>query len=231
MRPARDRQHRQGAGVVTRLNGGAAMTSRAWKTFKDRDDWIRLLLAADGDTLCPAAKIVATRIALHHNVKTGQCNPAIGDLVRGTGTSKSTILRMLRELEEKGWLAVDRSHGRYHHSFALRTPTVSTVAPFNGVNSDTVEESPTVSTVTPNGVNADTVTVSLLTPNKENLTAKRTSKEIDSPQLDLGNEDSGRRGRSPSDADTDFEEWYRQYPKHVERKAAEKAYRRVLKNG
>ena len=36
--------------------------------------------------------------------------------------------------------------------------------------------------------------------------------EKDSPQLDVGEEDSGRRGPS-SETDADFEEWWIAYPK------------------
>ena len=43
-------------------------------TFKDRDDWVRLLLAIEGETLSATAKIVGIRIAFHHNVETGQRN-------------------------------------------------------------------------------------------------------------------------------------------------------------
>jgi hypothetical protein len=55
-------------------------------------------------------------------------------------------------------------------------------------------------------------------------------REEDSPQLDLADE-VGLRRRSPSsgtEADTDFEEFYRHYPKRVAKAAALKAYCAVI---
>jgi hypothetical protein len=199
------------------------------KTFKDRDAWIRLLLAVDADALSCTAKIVAIRIALHHNVETEQCNPAIGKLVLGTGMSKSTVLRMLCELEREGWIGIDRSRGRYTNSFELRAPTVSRVTPFNSVSSDTVEGSSTVSAVTPqqcqrwhrNSVTADT--------QKRERTENRTAKDRVSLGVDV-NRKQGRRqeGEHQDEIETFFEAWYRQYPKHAAKATALKAYRAVV---
>jgi hypothetical protein len=154
----------------------AGQSSSAWLTFKDRDDWIKLMLAADGDELCPGAKIVGTRIARHHNVDTGQCNPAIGKLVLGTGISESTVRRMIRELEAKGWISVDRTRGRHSNSFELRSPTLPNVTGLNPVTADGVRDNPTLSNrgsqpcqIRPNPVTADT-------QNSESRTASRTAK-------------------------------------------------------
>jgi hypothetical protein len=203
-------------------------------TFEDRDDWLRLLLAAE---LSPGVKVVGARVALHHNVKTGQCNPAIGKLVLGTDMSESTVRRMIRELEFRGWLRVDRTLGRHSNSFELLAPTLSDGTGFNPVNSDTVEgsnpisadrvqDAPTLSTVTPQPCQNQPNPVTADTQNRESRTENRTAKKIDSLQLDLG-DDSGLRGRSPS-SDADFESWYQQFPKHVAKAAALKAYRAVI---
>jgi len=42
------------------------------KTFRDRDDWIKLLFRVKASELSGPAKIVATRIALHLNIETGR---------------------------------------------------------------------------------------------------------------------------------------------------------------
>jgi hypothetical protein len=209
-------------------------------TFEDRDDWLRLLLAAD--ELSPGAKVVGARIALHHNIKSGQCNPAIGTLVLGTRMSESTVRRMIRdELEVKGWLRVDRTLGRHSNSFKLIAPTLSDATGFNPVNSDTVEDSnpitddrvqdgPTLSTLTPQPCQNQPNPVTADTQNRESITENRTAKEIDSPRLDLADEDSGRRSRSPSsETEADFEIWYKQYPKQVDKADARKAYLTVIK--
>jgi hypothetical protein len=51
--------------------------------------------------------------------------------------------------------------------------------------------------------------------------------KIDSAQLDLG-EDLGRRSPDPTDIDADFEKWYSEYPRHVAKAAAFRAYRAAV---
>lgn len=222
------------------LAGQASGTTWPIKTFKDRDEWIKLLLATDADALSCTAKIVAARVALHHNIETGQCNPSLGLLAAGTGMSDRNVRRMLRELEQKGWMRINQSRGRHSHSFEFLSPTLSAET---GLNPDTI--------VRGCGSNPDDVvrvqehqpghagpgnpdkpgisTRTLLSARKEKRTANRKAKEIDSLQLDLGDEDSGRRSRNPSsDTDADFKEWYRTYPKHAAPAVALKAYRAVI---
>ncbi|WP_164937282.1 helix-turn-helix domain-containing protein [Bradyrhizobium vignae] len=140
-------------------------SNNAWpiKTFKDRNAWIELLFAANRDTLGASEKIVGARIALHHNVDTGQCNPSIGKLVFGTSLSESTVRRMIQNLERAGWLLVDRTRGRHANSFELRAPTLSRMKGFNPVSTESVQDNPTLSEVAPqpcqnqlNPVTADT---------------------------------------------------------------------------
>jgi hypothetical protein len=207
-------------------------------TFKDRDAWLEMLLAAE--QLSPGAKVVGARIALHHNIKTGQCNPKIKTLVLGTGISESTVRRRIDELEVTGWLRADRTLGRHSNSYEIRVPTLSDVTGLNPVNSDNVDRSnpissdrvqnaPTLSTVTPQPCQNQPNPVTADTQNRESITAKRTANEIDSLPLDLGEEDFGRRSPSPSsEAEAHFEEFYRCYPKHVAKVAALKAYRAVM---
>ena len=199
-------------------------------TFKDRDAWIRLFLAADVDTVSARAKIVGTCISLHHNVETGQCDPPIASLMSGTGLSESTVYRMLLELEASGWIAANRTGGRHRNSYELRTPTLSEVTGFNPVNSDRVQDTPTLSPVTPqpchprqgNPVTRDT-------PNDKRIDKRIDKRRRESLRLDLGDEDSGRRQKEqPDTIDADFGRWYEQYPKKIAKAAAEKAYRTVI---
>jgi helix-turn-helix protein len=203
------------------------------KTFKDRDAWIRLMLAIDVATLSHGAKILGVRVALHLNVETGQCNPSMAMLAEGSGTSDSTVRRMLHELEREGWLGIDRSQGRHANSFELRTPTLSTgegVQPcqqlegFNNIN--------LVNSWKGNPVKSSTPTLSTGDRQKsESRTANRKAKDIDSLQLDL-DEDSGRRHRqTPDDIESKFEEWWKQYPRRVSKGAALKIYRRIITKG
>jgi hypothetical protein len=144
-------------------NAGARVgqpRSRAWpiKTFKDRDDWIKLLFAVDCATLTHGAKVLASRIALHHNIDTGQCNPSMVMLTAGTGMSERTVRRMLAELTVSGWIRVDRTSGRYRNSYGLIVP--ATLATDAGVQDGEilatvarVHDVPTLATVASNPSN------------------------------------------------------------------------------
>jgi hypothetical protein len=215
--------------------------SSTWQTFKHRDEWIRLLLAAEPEALSYPAKAVGACIALHHNINTGQCNPPVGMLVRESGMSNRNVRRMLRELEQAGWLITDltsggrRSSDTYtSNSFELTVPLTRTnVSALNPDNVVRVKKSnpdkPGRLTRTSRVFNPDTVV-----RQKENLiTAKDNSEDIDSARLlDLDEKEDGHREANPSSppdtTNADFESWYRQYPKHVARAAALKAYRTVI---
>jgi hypothetical protein len=90
-------------------------------TFRQRDDWIGRMLAVDNEALSPAAKVLATRVALHLNINKGQCYPSVPTLAKGTGLCERYVYTLLADLERTGWLAITRSHGR-SNSFLLRTP-------------------------------------------------------------------------------------------------------------
>jgi hypothetical protein len=204
-------------------------------TFKDRDAWIKHMLAVDCAMLSHGAKVVASRIALHHNIETGQCNPSMAMLVAGTGMSDRTVRRMLAELEQAAWISVDRSRGYHANSFDLRVP--ETLATDAGVQEDQtpapvarVRNTNTLATSASNPSNSCKQTLATVGRQKsESRTANRTAKDIDSPRL--GEEDSGRRSQSHDHTDSDFELFYRQYPRKVSKVAALKIYRRIVTKG
>lgn len=193
------------------------------------------MLSVHVDALSCAAKIVAARLALHHNIEREQCNPSIRELVLGTGMSESTVRRAVRELEQKGWLSVTRTSGGHRfsssNSFELRAPPLSVMAGATPVTRDSGQDSHPCHARHPTPVTGDTLPLSIVTPIKENLKAKDKSEERDSLQLDLDDEDSGRRRQSHSEIDSDFEQFYRQYPRHAAKAAALKAYRGVISKG
>jgi hypothetical protein len=208
-----------------------AEASKAWTVFKDRDDWIRSLLAVSADDLSYTAKIVGVRIAMHHNVKTGRCDPDMATLAAGTSMSDRNVRRMLRELEQRGWLHVEHRGYRRTNSFELLIPSepetrsgdrthMSAQRPDTAVRSDDARpDNPGIMTGQ-TGSNDRT----LLSANKEKNSERKSEEDRLSPELDLDGDESGRRDQqNPSTAD--FEVWYRQYPKHVAKAQAAKAYR------
>jgi DNA-binding MarR family transcriptional regulator len=52
---------------------------------------------------------VLINIAEHHNHQTGQCDPGLKVLADETGFAKSYVVKLVRALEDRGELTVDRS--------------------------------------------------------------------------------------------------------------------------
>jgi hypothetical protein len=217
----------------------AGQASSTWRIFRDRDEWIEQVLACD---LTATAKIVATRIALHHNIETGRCDPSMIGLVKRTHTSDSTVRRAIKELEDAGLLAVDRTSGRYRNSYLLLAPTLPpmeglTLPSVTGLNPtahDRVETSnPTAGggqpyqNEVPNPTTVDRQTANI-------KQRKKQRRESDSPQLqpvlvrEDGRREVGTPSTHPDSTCAGFETWWRQYPKRVAKAAALKAYRTVL---
>ncbi|MFH0295672.1 helix-turn-helix domain-containing protein [Bradyrhizobium sp. 31Argb] len=211
----------------------AGQASNAWQTFKDRDDWIRLFLAADGEVLSCTAKIVGTRLALHHNIETGRCDPSLTELASGTGMSDRNVRRMLRELEQTGWARVQSRGYHRSNSFELCVPEKeldrtglsgqTDLRPDTDVRPDDPRpDKPGHMTGQTGYVRPDTVVRQKRESNSEEKSVERES-------LDLGDEDSGqRRSETHDDIESSFEEFYRKYPRKVSKGAALKAYRGVV---
>jgi hypothetical protein len=84
------------------------------KTFRDRDNWMRAIIAADG--LPHVVRLVAARIALHLNVESGKCEPGYAALAGELGISERSVIRMVAMLEHAGWLAVTRNQQSAHRN-------------------------------------------------------------------------------------------------------------------
>jgi DNA-binding MarR family transcriptional regulator len=92
-------------------------------TLKARSQWV-LKLASARD-LNKSAVSVGIVIAEHVNTKTaGYAFPALSTIGKTAKLSKPTVIGAIRELEEKGYLTIDRSpggRGNAHH-YHLRHP-------------------------------------------------------------------------------------------------------------
>jgi hypothetical protein len=217
----------------------SARNGRAYSIseFKDRDEWMRLLLAIDGSDLIPSAKIVGASVALHHNVKTGRCDPPLLTLAKATGMSVRNVRRMLRILEQSGWLITDQSSGgcradeEYNaNSYVLSVPITRTdVSALNPDNAVRVKEpNPDKRGQSTRTARVDNPDNSVRAYKQANPQAKIQAKR-DSRPLDLGDEDSRRRDRSPSpEIDAAFETWWAQVPRKVGKAAAAKLYKRII---
>jgi hypothetical protein len=89
------------------------------KTFRERDDWMR---AVNASGLPPAVRILAIGIALHVNIRTGQCDPGHACLTKETGIPERSLNRFFGCLERAGWLAVTRRGRGKNNSYVLLRP-------------------------------------------------------------------------------------------------------------
>ncbi|WP_197033552.1 helix-turn-helix domain-containing protein [Bradyrhizobium sp. URHD0069] len=103
----------------------------------------RFMIAASEAGMPDNVYRTATRLALHFNCKTRQCNPGYAMLADKLGVSLRTIMRCIAALEDEGWLRRKRGGTYDAVSFTLSIPAAPattedtsiddiTVSPMNG---------------------------------------------------------------------------------------------------
>jgi CRP-like cAMP-binding protein len=97
-----------------------------------RDRWIELLLEVRSSKLSGAAKIAGATIAMHLNRDTGRCELTREGIADRCGMDSRSCRRMIKHLEDAGWLSVKRSVGFFANSFELTLPTEPAAAPSIG---------------------------------------------------------------------------------------------------
>jgi hypothetical protein len=95
-------------------------------TFRERDDWICQMLAADNEVLSPTAKVLTARVALHLHVADGALQVGTNKLGAGIGISERQARRLILEAEAAGWIHVNRSGGWHANSYQLMVPETRT---------------------------------------------------------------------------------------------------------
>ena len=199
------------------------------KTFRERDAWVRAVLAAD---LPHAAVLLAIRIALHLHVGTGRCNPTFATLATETRLSERTVYRLVALLEQAGWIERQGTHGRYSTQYTLRDPDII-VSGLNTVTSDRVEGGePCQRSVTPTltklrQTNPDTT---LADKNSVREKRKRKAKEKDSPAL-FASPDSKQAEPTAAENENAFERFWLAYPRRVAKIDARKAFDKAVEHG
>jgi helix-turn-helix protein len=72
------------------------------------------------NNITPTEREVLAQLAFHRNHQNGQTNPSIDVLVAGTGRSRATVIRVLKSMQTKGWIAVPfHGGGRLSNHYAL----------------------------------------------------------------------------------------------------------------
>lgn len=78
----------------------AQAQARAHPNVFDKWLWLEPIMARRD--ISKGAKVLAQRLAHHHNSKTGLCNPSMPTLATGTGSSRAAVARDLAILREAG---------------------------------------------------------------------------------------------------------------------------------
>jgi hypothetical protein len=197
--------------------------------------WLRQV-AADGG-LSPAASRVAIALTRYFSrEQDGAAWMSQATLARDLGMPDRTMRHGLSSLIDRGHVVTKR-RGRMETSLyylALKTCD-SDRQPIADHDRPAVADHDRQPVATHTGVTGKNlqgdrqkparVTGNPLPTNSLKEPLEEPIEKRDSLPLDLGDEDSGRRSRSPSsDIDAEFEEFYRQYPRRVAKEAARKAY-------
>jgi hypothetical protein len=219
------------------------------KTFRERDDWMRAILASD---LPDAAARVAMTLALHLHVDTGRCDPPYSILASKSHVSERSAYRLVALLEHTGWIAIQRVSGCLNHYTLLTTAKpmagVTTAKPMAGVRAATTAKSDTEPLPKSGGTTANKVA-----DNKRRQAKKeQAGRESISPAVAARDENKGtpdesdlfgkteskpqaprknRGGRRSADDGEAFDRFWKAYPKRVAKEAARKAYDKALERG
>jgi hypothetical protein len=90
----------------------------------DRIDW--LASVAGDKALPPSALAVAVVVAKFTNAKTGDARPSKETIARMAGTDERAVRRMVRALEERGWMNAAHTKGRMCCNYRPTNPGTTT---------------------------------------------------------------------------------------------------------
>jgi hypothetical protein len=183
-------------------------------TFKARDEWMRAILA--DKALSPQAKLIAIRLALHLNIKTGRCNPTYDRLAKGTAyEAQRYVRRIVAQLVAAGWVEIATSRGRHANGYRLKSPANQGLP---GPCSTRASQAPVE---TPTRASQALVNQGLPGP-PEKRSEKRSKKEDIYPGV------VAPLGAHPPEEEDAFETFWQQFPHRRNKPAARKAYAGVI---
>lgn len=106
-------------------------------TLKDKQAWI-IRLYADKH-MSTSAKLVGARLALYHHEASGRCNPRQQTIADAVNLERRTVNRVLRELEQAGWIGSKQTRGASHYTIIV-SPADAAEASKESLYSDTSED-------------------------------------------------------------------------------------------
>jgi hypothetical protein len=225
-----------------------APTAKNPKTFLERDDWVRAVVAAN---LPHATARIAVAIGMHLRVESGRCNPRYKTVSGASHVSERSVFRHVELLVRTGWLALEQKIGCSNQHFLLtpansmaevgdqplpnraRTPAKSRGGPLPNRGG------------TPANRLADKKRNSEEEQRRGTKTLSRSALASERPSPELASR--GEKRKRPSEegrkekrkppapradaAESAFAEFFAAYPRRVAKEAARKAWSRAIEGG
>lgn len=116
-------------------------TTRAGAQARSKGRYMWMSDVAGDVRLSHATRLIGLRLAMHLNIRTGQCNPAMATLSAECAVSTRTVERAIRDLEQRGYVRRDSKAGRTsnHYTLSLRGKSVAII---EVANPDTRDANP-----------------------------------------------------------------------------------------
>lgn len=172
---------------------------------------LRATTTPNGEQLATTRIVTLHALATFTNEETHECYPSLETLMRHTGLSKNAIRAAFKDLESYGWLT------RRHRTARTTVYRINIDAITNANRRerkprdyDTVEAPvEPVEAETPAPVPA---------PVQGDITPAQTKKKA-------------KKGTTPARVESEFEDFYAAYPRHVGKDAARRAFEKAVKAG
>jgi hypothetical protein len=198
--------------------------------WQDRQAWMEDLVA-DG-SLSRGELAVGMCLAFHKNLASGQCNPSVERIAKRTGMKERNAQYALARLEKKGRI---RRHIGGHgprNSTQYELLRVQHIAPLEESPRVQVDEA-RVQPAAAEGANPGHQGCSSVHPNLENIDLNHNRTVCADTHQTVIEILDGKEGQPPRDAEIDagFEEFWRQYPRAVDKGKAKAEYRKAIKAG
>jgi hypothetical protein len=195
------------------------------RAHRERFAWMKHVLA-DAD-LTNGEKLVALRLALYKNLKTGRCDPSVRTIARGVSMRERNVQYILRTLEEGGWIKRRIGGGGPRDTTQYDLVRVQSIAPLDG-ELRMQETDATMHAHASKGAENDPKGRTTLHPNLDNIEQSIgiVGEDPHSPDFEIVEDQSG----SITDAQIEagFEEFWKQCPRQVDKGKARSEYRKVV---
>jgi hypothetical protein len=202
------------------------------RTLRDRDDWLKRILAIrERKKFTAVDKVICTCLGLHFNVKTGQCNPAIATIAAECGLGQATIYRRMKQIRNLGHIAWDGKKGGPANSYSLNFVATETLSHGDRVSKsrNPLKSAPEPSQIdTPNPLTGEN-------PYRTEKENRGNREERVSPEISPADKKPAPAKKqerlSANELSTLFDNFWHAFPRRVAKEAARRVYSKIIITG